>query len=786
MRERLLHRLLLRVPKATLDILGAYREALFRAIFGLELDGGKEWRRKSLGAGVNQPEHPWEVIFGVELDGGKEWRRKSLGAGVNQPEHPWEVRERLLRRLLLRVPKATLDILGAYGEALFGAIFGLELDGGKEWRRKSLGAGVNQPEHPWEVRERLPHRLLLRVPKATLDILGAYGEALFRAIFGLELDGGKEWRRKSLGAGVNQPEHLWEVRERLLHRLLLRVPKATLDILGAYGEALFRAIFGLELDGGKEWRRKSLGAGVNQPEHPWEVRERLLHRLLLRVPKATLDILGAYGEALFRAILGLELDGGKEWRRKSLGAGVNQPEHPWEVRERLLHRLLLRVPKATLDILGAYGEALFRAIFGFELDGGKEWRRKSLLHRLLLRVPKATLDILGAYGEGLFRAIFGLELDGGKEWRRKSLGAGVNQPEHPWEVRERLLHRLLLRVPKATLDILGAYGEALFRAILGLELDGGKEWRRKSLGAGVNQPEHPWEVRERLLHRLLLRVPKATLDILGAYGEVLFRAIFGLELDGGKEWRRKSLGAGVNQPEHPWEVRERLLRRLLLRVPKATLDILGAYGEALFRAILGLELDGGKEWRRKSLGAGVNQPEHPWEVRERLLHRLLLRVPKATLDILGAYGEALFRAIFGFELDGGKEWRRKSLLHRLLLRVPKATLDILGAYGEVLFRAIFGLELDGGKEWRRKSLGAGVNQPEHPWEVRERLLHRLLLRVPKATLDILGAYGEALFRAIFGFELDGGKEWRRKSLGAGVNQPEHAWEVRERLLHRLL
>ena len=85
---------------------------------------------------------------------------------------------------------------------MFDAIFGFELDGGKEWRRKSLGAGVNQPEHPWEVRERLPHRLLLRVPKATLDILGAYGEALFRAILGLELDGGKEWRRKSLGAGV--------------------------------------------------------------------------------------------------------------------------------------------------------------------------------------------------------------------------------------------------------------------------------------------------------------------------------------------------------------------------------------------------------------------------------------------------------------------------------------------------------------------------------------------------------------------------------------------------------
>ena len=60
------------------------------------------------------------------------------------------------------------------------------------------------------------------------------------------------------------------MRERLLHRLVLRVPKAT-----AYGEDLFRAIFGLELDCGKLWRRKSLGAGVNQPEDPWEVRERL-------------------------------------------------------------------------------------------------------------------------------------------------------------------------------------------------------------------------------------------------------------------------------------------------------------------------------------------------------------------------------------------------------------------------------------------------------------------------------------------------------------------------------
>ena len=63
----------------------------------------------------------------------------------------------------------------------------------------------------------------------------------------------------------------------------------------------------------------------------------------------------------------------------------------------------------------------------------------TLLHRLILRVPKATLDILGAYAEDLFRAIFGLELDCGKLWRRKSLGRGVYQPEDPWEVRERLL-----------------------------------------------------------------------------------------------------------------------------------------------------------------------------------------------------------------------------------------------------------------------------------------------------------------------------------------------------------
>ena len=158
------------------------------------------------------------------------------------------------------------------------------------------------------------------------------------------------------------------------------------------------------------------------------------------------------------------------------------------------------------------------------------------LHRLFLRVPKATLDILGAYGEALFRAIFGLELDSGKAWRRKSLGTGVDQPEDPWEVRDRILEALPttrgVSVTAGGLKRCGRLEKAEERAC------------------------------STLRHRLVLRVPKATLDILGAYGEVLFRAIFGVELDGGKAWRRKSLGTGVYQPEDPWEVRDRLLEAL--------------------------------------------------------------------------------------------------------------------------------------------------------------------------------------------------------------------------------
>ena len=60
---------------------------------------------------------------------------------------------------------------------------------------------------------------------------------------------GNDWEQVSTSQST-----LWEVRERLLHRLVLRLPKATLDILRVYGEDPFRAIFGLELDCGKLWK----------------------------------------------------------------------------------------------------------------------------------------------------------------------------------------------------------------------------------------------------------------------------------------------------------------------------------------------------------------------------------------------------------------------------------------------------------------------------------------------------------------------------------------------------
>ena len=106
---------------------------------------------------------------------------------------------------------------------------------------------------------------------------------------------------------------------------------------------------------------------------------------------------------------------------------VHQSEDPWEVREQLFRGFRA----SQTYITGSESN----------VNGSKAEGRAclTLLHRLVVRVPKATLDILGAYAEDLFRAIFGLELDCGKLWRRKSLGTGVYQPEDPWEVRERLL-----------------------------------------------------------------------------------------------------------------------------------------------------------------------------------------------------------------------------------------------------------------------------------------------------------------------------------------------------------
>ena len=59
----------------------------------------------------------------------------------------------------------------------------------------------------------------------------------------------------------------------------------------------------------------------------------------------------------------------------------------------------------------------------------------TLLHRLSLRIPRATLEILRAYGEDLFRAIFGLELDCGR--RGKSLGGGIRRLEALLKARKR-------------------------------------------------------------------------------------------------------------------------------------------------------------------------------------------------------------------------------------------------------------------------------------------------------------------------------------------------------------
>ena len=81
-----------------------------------------------------------------------------------------------------------------------------------------------------------------------------------------------------------------------------------------------------------------------------------------------------------------------------------------------------------------------------------------------------------------------------------------------------------------------------------------------ALGAGVYQPEDPWEVRtaagrEEERSRFLLPSESDEREQL-LRTEVL--VVFGPELDV-ESVAREITGAGVYQPEEPWEVRERLL-----------------------------------------------------------------------------------------------------------------------------------------------------------------------------------------------------------------------------------
>ena len=73
-------------------------------IFGLELDGGKAWRRRS-------PE-PWR-------EGTR--RRRQRDRGVSRgPKAKERACSRLLQKLVLRDPKATLDIWACTGRTIFG------------------------------------------------------------------------------------------------------------------------------------------------------------------------------------------------------------------------------------------------------------------------------------------------------------------------------------------------------------------------------------------------------------------------------------------------------------------------------------------------------------------------------------------------------------------------------------------------------------------------------------------------------------------------------------------
>ena len=117
--------------------------------------------------------------------------------------------------------------------------------------------------------------------------------------------------RTAYGLLSTSQSTLWEVRERLLHRLVLRLPKATLDILRAYGEDPFRAIFGLELDCGKLWRRGGFRCFLGG----WLVVENARKVFFSRDPERPFD---TERPRNWRrgGILCIELDCGKLWRRE--------------------------------------------------------------------------------------------------------------------------------------------------------------------------------------------------------------------------------------------------------------------------------------------------------------------------------------------------------------------------------------------------------------------------------------------------------------------------------------
>lgn len=118
------------------------------------------------------PEPEWGIRHKLEANcdsmcGIKTWRGRSLGAGVYQPEDPEEVKERLLeekwRRGLL---SSESDVWhwesSSKDEDL--VVFDMELDCGKAWRGRSLGASVYQRADPWEVGERLLAEKMILLP----------------------------------------------------------------------------------------------------------------------------------------------------------------------------------------------------------------------------------------------------------------------------------------------------------------------------------------------------------------------------------------------------------------------------------------------------------------------------------------------------------------------------------------------------------------------------------------------------------------------------------------------